>query len=62
MRLLATEGVDDALEPTIDTVESLYEGFWANLPILVCDRADYRQARRVDMIAEETHLSAENGI
>jgi small conductance mechanosensitive channel len=33
--LLATEGgVDDALEPTIDTVESLYDGFWANLPII----------------------------
>ena len=33
--LLATEvGVDDALEPTIDTVESLYEGFWSNLPII----------------------------
>ena len=34
MLLLATEGVDDALEPTIDTVESLYEGFWSNLPII----------------------------
>lgn len=35
MVLLATEvGVDDALEPTIDTVESLYDGFWANLPII----------------------------
>ena len=35
MLLLATEvGVDDALEPTIDTVESLYDGFWANLPII----------------------------
>lgn len=36
MRLiLATEApVDDALEPTIDTVENLYEGFWASLPII----------------------------
>ena len=35
MLLLATEGgVDDALEPTLDTVESLYEGFWSNLPII----------------------------
>ena len=32
---MATEGaVDDALEPTIDTVQGLYEAFLANLPII----------------------------
>ena len=32
---LATEGtVDDALEPTIDTMEGMYDAFLANLPII----------------------------
>lgn len=31
---LATQGGEDALDPTVETVQSLYQRFWANLPII----------------------------
>ena len=34
MRLLAQAEIDETLEPTLDTVEGLYEGFLRNLPLI----------------------------